>query len=207
MNEPLMIAALAIAPLACSNALLAQKHELGLTLGRLSAPAYSSTSGDLNLDAGIALQANYGYTFLIRRSFSIAAEVHFLANGQREVRSGFLAATRDVATLYVTPGVRLKFRPIARFSPYLTVGGGYALYEQSFFQIDGADNPAPRFTHRGALMFGGGLDTPLWRWVGLRFEVRDFYTGNPSLNTALRPGGQHNVVAGGGLVLNWGGTE
>lgn len=41
-----------------------------------------------------------------------------------------------------------------RLSPYVVAGGGYALYEQSYFRQDGASNPAPRFTHRGTFMFG-----------------------------------------------------
>jgi opacity protein-like surface antigen len=207
MRNVFIAVAVTLTTVAFPHEVLAQKHELGLTLGRISGPTRTSSAGDVNLDSGIALQANYGYRLLTKRLFALSAEVHFLANGQREVRSQNMSATRDVATAYVTPGVRVKVAPLGRFSPYVVAGGGYALYEQSFFRIDGRDNPAPRFTHRGALTFGGGVDTPLWRWVSLRFEVRDFYTGNPSLNTTLRGSGQHNVVAGGGLVLNWGRDE
>jgi len=114
--------------------------------------------------------------------------------------------TRDVATLFVTPGVRVKYLASKRFSPWGAVGDGYALYEQSFYRVDGGSNPAPRFTHHGALQFGGGVDVPVWRWIGARFEVRDFYTCNPSFNIPVG-GGQHNLVAGGGLVLNFGRPE
>jgi hypothetical protein len=55
-------------------------------------------------------------------------------------------------------------------------------------------------------MFGGGADFPVWQWLGFRVEVRDFYTGSPSFNTPIS-GGQHNVVAGGGLVFTFGGNE
>jgi hypothetical protein len=106
----------------------------------------------------------------------------------------------------VLPGLRVKFRPAASWSPYLAAGLGYALYEQSHFRIDGEPNPAPRFTHRGAVGFGGGVDFKVWRFVGGRVEVRDFYSGNPSFNVPLS-GGQHNLVAGGGIVLKFGGEE
>lgn len=198
---------LMISLLMTSTATLAQQHKLGLTLGRIGGPTRSSPAGDLQLDSGVALQANYGYRMLQGGTFALFGEVHFLANGQRKIASSNVAATRDVATAYVTPGVRVEFRRMGRFVPYAAVGAGYALYEQSFSRIDGASNQAPRFTHRGAFMFGGGVDTPLWRWVGLRAEVRDFYTGNPSFNTAVTSGGQHNVVAGGGFVLSWGSDE
>jgi hypothetical protein len=81
---------------------------------------------------------------------------------------------------------------------------GYAVYEQGVLQIDGRPNPAPRDIHRGAFDFGAGVDTSLWRWIGLRGEVRDFYTGSPAYNLPGLGGGQHNVVAGGGFVLKWG---
>ena len=84
----------------------------------------------------------------------------------------------------------------------LSGGGGYALYEQSFFRQDDASNQAPRFTHRGTWMFGAGADVPVWRWLGVRFEARDFYSGNPSFNVPVVGSGQHNVVLGGGFVIS-----
>jgi hypothetical protein len=184
-----------------AGAVFGQPHEVGLTLGRIAGITRSAPGADLNLDSGVALQANYSYRVLLKRHIAVSAEIHMLANGQREVRSLNTSATRDVATLYVTPGLRFKFAPIRHVSPWVTAGGGYALYEQSFFRIDGADNTSGRFVHRGVLMFGGGGDFPLWRWIGGRVEVRDFYSGNPGLNTPLYTSGQHNVVFSGGFVL------
>lgn len=37
----------------------------------------------------------------------------------------------------------------------------------------------------------------------LRAEIRDFYGGSPAYNTRAISGGQHKVVAGGGLVLRF----
>ena len=56
-------------------------------------------------------------------------------------------------------------------------------------------------------MFGGAVDVPVWRWLGVRLEARDFYTGNPSFNAIVNSGGQHNVVLGGGFVLSFGARE
>jgi hypothetical protein len=54
------------------------------------------------------------------------------------------SATQDFASLYVTPGVRLKAFPKSRISPYLAIGSGYADYEQSTAGINGQPNPASR---------------------------------------------------------------
>ena len=190
-----------------SSAAMAQTHELGLTLGRLSGPTRSSPAGDIQLSSGVGLQANYGFRFLQTRRIALFGEVHFLANGQRTIISTNSAVTRDVATLFVTPGVRVAWTGFRRFVPYGIVGGGYALYEQSYFRLDGASNEAPRFTQRPAFSYGGGINVPVWRFIALRLEARDFYTGNPSFNSVVRGSAQQNVVVGGGFVVSWGAND
>lgn len=182
--------------------LRAQKHEVGLTLGGFAPVGRSSPLGALDLSSGPGFQANYGYRIWGGSKAALYAETHFLANPLRDIVSLNESATRDVATLYVTPGLRLKLSPRSRVSPYLAAGGGYALYEQSLQQIDGRSNPAPRYTHRGVVDFGGGVDVQIWRFFGLRSEIRDFYSGSPNFNTPSA-GGQHNLVAGGGFLLRF----
>jgi len=172
-------------------------------LGGLFPGDRGTAPNTVRLGGGTAMQANYGHRLIAGRA-AVYGEVHFLANPQRIVGSGNPASTRDVATIYVTPGIRVKFAPARPVSAYVAVGGGWAVYEQSLLRIDGAPNQAPRDIHRGAFDFGGGVDTKLWRWLGLRAEIRDFYTGSPAYNLPNLGGGQHNVVAGGGFVLKWG---
>ena len=193
--------------LLCAGAAYSQTSELGLMLGRISGPARAATDGrPLDLSSGLALEANFGYRFARTGRVAWLAEIHGLANGLREIHSPINAATRDVATAYITPGLRVKYLAARHFSPYGAIGGGYALYEQSYYTIDGAGNQAPRFTHRGAFDYGGGVDFPVKRWIGGRVEVRDFLTGSPSFNVPAG-GGQHNVVFSYGFVLLFGRGE
>jgi hypothetical protein len=187
--------------------LAAQRHEIGLTLGAVHTGARSLTSlPDVSSDTGTALEANYGYRIAALGIASVYLETQFVANGLRDVHSAFTAAPHDYATLFVTPGVRVKFLPKSRIAPWVAAGGGYAAYQQSSLTLAGAPNPpASHYLNTGAIDFGGGVDLPGWRWVGLRAEIRDFYTGNPAFNAPLSASGQHNVVAGGGLVLRLGG--
>ena len=46
-------------------------------------------------------------------------------------------------------------------------------------------------------------DVHVWRFVALRGEARDFYTGSPNYNIASISGGQHNIVATGAFVIRW----
>jgi hypothetical protein len=130
------------------------KHEVGLTLGGLLPQDQGINTNAIHLGAGTALQANYGRRLTGGR-VELSGEVHFVANPQRVVGSTNPAATRDVATIYVTPGIRLKFASKSSFSPYIAVGGGVAFYEQSLLQKDGRPNPAPRDISRGVFDFGG----------------------------------------------------
>ena len=178
------------------------KNELAFGLGGI--PALSqSDAPSLGAGSGIAYQVNYGRRLLKGHLVALFGEINFVASPLRDVSGAVGAATHDFASLYVTPGIRLKFRPSSRISPYTAVGGGYADYEQSVKQIDGQPNQAPRELARGVFDFGAGVDVQVWRFVALRGEARDFFTGAPNYNVASISGGQHNIVATGALVLRW----
>jgi hypothetical protein len=179
------------------------RHEVGLTLGGLFGAERSGGATRLDLGSGVALQANYGYRIAGGETAALYGEVHFLANPLREVGSTDRTLTRDAATIFLTPGIRVKFFPNRGAAPYFAVGGGWSVYEQSVNTLGGSPNPASRLVNHGAFDYGGGVDFKFWRFVNLRAEVRDFYAGAPSYNTTAIRGGQHNVVAGGGLVLRF----
>ena len=179
--------------------LTAQTQELGLTLGNV----LGNTRGAVKLSAGQAFQANYGYRLAkLGSAAALLGEVHFLANPQRTVTS-LPTATRDVASLFLTPSIRIKFLPDARLSPWATIGGGLGVYEHSTTLIDSRPNPAPRTVTRGAFTFGGGVDFKVKSWLALRGEVRDFYSGIPVYNVPSVSGRQHNIVVSGGFVIRF----
>jgi opacity protein-like surface antigen len=180
----------------------AHKNELAFGLGGI--PALSrSNSPSLDAGSGVAFQANYGRRFLRANKWALYGEINFIASPLREVFSSVTTATHDFASLYVTPGIRVNLRPASRISPYGVIGGGYADYEQSFTRLDGQRNQASRELARGVFDFGAGVDVRIWRFVALRGEARDFYTGAPNYNVQSISGGQHNVVVTGAFVLGW----
>ena len=100
-------------------------------------------------------------------------------------------------------GVKVKFVPEGKVSPWFSIGAGYSLYEHSANLLNGLVSPVPRHLNRGTIGYGGGLDWKAWRNVSLRMEARDFYSGGVAYNVTGTGGGQHNQVAGGGLVLRF----
>jgi len=180
----------------------AHKNELALGLGGLPALSRSDTPR-LETGSGVAFQVNYGRRFFKDRKVALYAEIKALANPLRDVSSSIPMATRDFASLYITPGIRAKSLPTSRISLYALVGGGYGDYEQSTTRINGQPNSVSRELAHGVFDFGGGVDVHVWRCLALRGEARDFYSGSPAYNVAGVSGGQHNVVATGALVLGW----
>jgi hypothetical protein len=162
-----------------------------------------SNTPSLDAGSGVALQVNYGRQLLRADMVAIFGEFNFLASPLREVSSSVTSATRDFASLYLTPGIRVKLFPRSKFSLYAVAGGGYGDYEQSRMRIDGRPNPAPREISRGVVDFGTGVDVRVWRFIAFRGEARDFFTGSPNYNLSTISGGQRNVVATGAVVLRW----
>lgn len=180
----------------------APKNELAFGLGGI--PALSrSDSPRLDAGSGVVFQVNYGRRILNGDTVALYGEISSIASPVRDVSTPITTATHDFASLYIAPGIRVKFRPRSRISQFVVVGGGYADYEQSVTRLDGRPNQAPRELARGVFDFGAGFDVHVWRSVALRGEARDFYTGAPNYNLASISGGQHNVVATGAFVIRW----
>jgi len=182
----------------------AQRHELTFSLGGIpgQARSFKASGSNAQIAADRSLGVNYAHRLVGAKVATLYGEIEFVALPNRPVTSGTAVVPREYASLYVTPGVRLKFFPNSRFSPWGAIGGGYALYEESAHLSNG-QNTTNAFLNRGVFDYGGGLDYRLFRFIGLRGEIRDFFSGNPNLNNALSSGTQHNVVASGGIILRF----
>ena len=185
-----------------------KKNEVGLLLGGVVTGQKTTVGGaPVEVNAGLTFQATYARRIREWQRAALYFEVPFVATPSTEVRSTDTTVAHNYDTLYITPGLRVKFAPRKVVSPWLALGGGYGLLEASKGLINGTPNPSERFVSTGTLQFGGGVDfdTKLKVLVpiGFRLEVRDFYTAVPNLNTTLTESRQHNVLFSGGLVLKF----
>jgi hypothetical protein len=98
------------------------QNELVFGFGGLP-PLSRSDAPSVNAGPGTGLQVTYGRRFLDGNKFAFYSEINFLASPLREVSSSVTSATQNFASLYVTPGLRLKAFPKSRISPYLAAGG------------------------------------------------------------------------------------
>ena len=195
--------------LAQSQAQTNRKNELGLLLGATVTPqlkASAPTPTNIEIGSGITFQLTYARQLSRRRNASFYLEVPALAVPLQNIKTLLGAAPRNYDSFFVAPGLRLKLVPHARVSPWLSAGGGYALFDESAERVSGTHN-LTRGTSGGAVQFGAGIDmkTPVRLLVpiGARLEARDFYTSKPTYNVNTGGSFQHNVVFSGGLVLRF----
>ena len=73
----------------------------------------------------MAFQVNYGRRIFSNDKVALYGEINFLASPLRDVSSSVTTATRDFSSLYLTPGIRVKFLPSSRVSP--SVGGAMSI--------------------------------------------------------------------------------
>lgn len=184
------------------------KNEIGLLLGGTVTPALGTAAQNsrVEIGSGFTFQATYARRLVDARAAGLYFEIPLLATPLQDVTSSNGLSPANYASLFITPGVRLKLAPEAAFSPWFSVGGGYARFDESALRLDGSPNTS-RGTNRGAIQFGGGVDlrTPVRILfpVGLRVEVRDLYSDKPNYNGVVDSGFQHNLVFSGGLVVHF----
>ncbi|MGH9532291.1 MAG: outer membrane protein [Terriglobales bacterium] len=181
------------------------KNEVGLLLGGITTPDRTIVPGPgaINVSTGITYQATYARLLKQTERVGIYFEVPFVATPLQDVSSANPAVPLNYASLFITPGVKFKFRPQERVSPFVAVGGGYARFDESEDLVSGVPNPGPRGTNTGVFQFGGGFDVKVFSRISLRGEVRDFYSGRPQFNVATDSDRQHNVVFSGGFVVHF----
>jgi hypothetical protein len=189
------------------------KNEIGLVIGATETLSIGEPSGgSINLNSSIALGAEYDRKILGQHTtLSIGAD--FLASpADVKVSDPAPLVSPEYASLFLSPGVKVKFNSTAPFQPWLSFGRGYADFSPISPRSGNVNVKGPGDS--GTLEFGGGVDTrPLIRFKGVpllkyspfgaRFEVRDFYSGQPHYGVDTRGGLQNNVAFTGGLLIRF----
>jgi hypothetical protein len=196
----------AIIPAAAQND---PTNEVGLLLGAPFTPELGlpNQPGRISFGSNITFQATYAHRIADLKVAAIYFEFPFAAAPKIGVSSSNNSVPANYASIFITPGLRLKLRPNASVSPWFAAGGGYARFHESAELQDGSPNLGRIGANRGAAQFGGGMDfrTPIKVLfpIGLRVEIRDFYSGKPNYNQPTGGGFQHNLLFSGGLIVSF----
>jgi hypothetical protein len=183
------------------------RNELGLTLGVEILPDRETASGStLKLSNGVAFGANFAHRLRGEKT-ALYLEFPLIATPSHDVLPVQAGSIGSLATLYVTPSLRVQSSRNNVVSPWFSGGFGYGWFEGSKNFPSGTTNPN-RNVNTATVQFGVGADvrTPVRILfpISLRGEVRDFYAVNgPNHGPVLNSGGQHNITAAGGFVVHF----
>ena len=107
---------------------LAQSNDITLSLGGIAAQSRtlrSPAAGSTQISPDVSLRANYGHRLLQAEFAALYAEIQFVALPNRSVTPATAAIVpQNYASLYVTPGLRLKVLSRARLPPWAALGCG-----------------------------------------------------------------------------------
>ncbi|MDT8069157.1 MAG: hypothetical protein ROO76_13410 [Terriglobia bacterium] len=170
---------------------LAQSNELAVTAG-----GQFPNNSDFNSGASWAVGGNFAHRIIGVPFISLYWEVPVVGAPQSVMKLPFRTT---YSSLFITPGLKVKFAPGFPISPWLAGGVGVARYHSS-----ANDTQSDQTSTKPVFDVGGGLDWKIAPFVSARAEVRDFYSGLPDLGLANGLSGrQHNVVPQVGLVLRF----
>jgi hypothetical protein len=186
----------------------AQKNELSGVLGRTfisdqriqGAPAYDP---DLRFGKGLTFEADYARRLMNAELASISLEVPFVVNLDEDLHAAQNVIPASYSSYFVTPAARVNLFPLTAVSPWVSFGGGFAHYGESSTLEFGGSNPGKTGTTTGVFQGGIGLDVKLFQSFSLRGEIRDFWSGLPTLNVNTGINRQRNLFAGGGIVWHF----
>ncbi|MGH9523180.1 MAG: hypothetical protein ACRD3E_11680 [Terriglobales bacterium] len=178
----------------------AQKAEVAVTLG-----AYHPVNNSFSSGNAFAIEGNIAGKIASVPFFALYLEVPIAGTLQDvPVSSTALTTAGSYSSIFVTPGLRLKFAPSLPISPYVAAGGGLAHFNRSASQTPSG---ASSSINKGVFDIAGGLDVKIAPFLSLRGEVRDFYSGSPELSlnqvTGTFSQRQHNILGTAGLVLRF----
>lgn len=170
-----------------------QENEIAFTAGLYRAQHVHVISDNIfALEGNVARRIVKAPRLSLYIELPIAASLSARAEGLL-ILPGQALATRNYSAFFISPGLRLKLVPGSRLSPYFAIGGGLAHFSKS----GGSGS-----TNTNVLDFGGGIDFKITRYLALRVEARDFYSGPPQIITGLLDR-EHQILATGGVVFRF----
>jgi len=197
----------------CSTTETLDKNEIGLVIGATETPSIGEPSGgSIQLNSSIALGAEYDRKVLGQHTTLLIGADFLASPADVNVSDPAPLVSPEYASLFLSPRVKVKFNSTAPFQPWLSFGGGYADFSPASPKSGNVNVKGQGDS--GTLEFGGGVDTrPRIRFrgvsllkyspIGARFEVRDFYSGQPHYGGDTRGGLQNNVSFTGGLLIRF----
>ena len=190
----------------CSQATLAQKHEVAFTGGGLKIGERGfdlPQPGFIRFGTGFTYELSYAGRLLDARLAALYFEVPLAGTPSTKVKTDNVLSPSSYSSIFFTPGLKVKLLPGNKYSPFATVGVGLAHFSESDMTISNQPNPGRNTENDTVFAFGFGLDVKVISRLSIRGEVRDFYSELPPLNVRALSDRQHNALISAGVVLRF----
>lgn len=162
---------LVIVSLLLVGSAFAQRNDVALMGG-----GYFEVTNPLNLGVACALEGSYARRLAGVPLIGISLELPIAGSSGSSIPTlGGLNIATSYSTLFVTPGVRVRFAPSFFLPPYVASGIGYGRCDKTL------NTGRNQSTGTQAFNVGGGLDVKILPHIGLRGEIRDFNSGGLDL--------------------------
>lgn len=169
----------------------AQSNELAVTAG-----GQFPNNSQFNSGASWAVGASFAHRIFHVPLAGLYWEIPVVGAPNSVMKTPFRTT---YSSLFVTPGLKVKFAPEFPISPWLAAGVGIARYHNSANATF-----SDQTSTKAVFDIGGGIDWKIAPFISARGELRDFYSGLPDIAAASGLSGrQHNVVPQVGLVLRF----
>lgn len=183
-----------IVPVLClflSLTSFAQSNELAVTAG-----GQFPNNSQFNSGASWAVGASFAHRIFHVPLVGLYWEIPVVGAPNSVMKTPFRTT---YSSLFVTPGLKVKFAPELPISPWLAAGIGVARYHNAANATF-----SDQTSTKAVFDIGGGIDWKIAPFISARGELRDFYSGLPDIASASGLSGrQHNVVPQVGLVLRF----
>jgi opacity protein-like surface antigen len=181
-------------------------NELSGILGRtfIRDPHVASFGSDLLFGNGISFEVGYGWRFRENETYSLTAELPVLFDVHEKLRFIQNVTPESYQSYLVAPSLRANLEPRTYLSPWGSVGLGFGHFSSSSqLEFEGGPNPGKTGSTGVVIQFGAGLDVRVTHKLGLRTEIRDYWSGVPQVNVDTGRSRQHNLFVGSGVIWHF----
>ena len=192
--------------LAGASAGFAQEHEVAFTSGGLKIGERGfdlPRPGFIRFGTGFTYEISYARRLVDARVAALYFELPLAGTPRTRVKTDNALSPRSYSSIFFTPGLKVKFLPGRKYSPFALMGVGLAHFRESDTTLSEQPNANSRGNTDAVFDFGFGLDVRVVSRLSIRGEVRDFYSELPPLNVRALNDRQHNALISAGIVLRF----
>jgi hypothetical protein len=175
-----------------STVAVAQRVDLAILGG-----GQASFEPNTNIGTGFVLGGNLGVRIVNAPLADLFVEFPVTTAFKINSKLPASVAHRDYASLFFTPGLRLKLAPASPVSPFFSAGAGVARFRQ-----EASASVPERTTTTNVFQFGFGTDFKVAPFLSIRTELRDYFSGPLNFDATLTRR-QHNLTGMAGLVIRF----